>query len=110
MYLRRIGPVALTAVVAIVSAAHAESAARKKAMAKVRAGDDAMVLGDVQRAEKEYRDAIAADGTYLMAHVRLAYVASQQGKDDEAVTLLEEVAQKKGAPADTWQILATIRV
>jgi predicted Zn-dependent protease len=87
----------------------AADAAGAKAERLVKDGDTQVLLGDDAAAEKLYRAALAASPGDATATVRLAFLASRAGHDDEAVRLLEELSARADAPPEAAQILGTVR-
>lgn len=56
-------------------------------------GNAAMQGGNLDRAESLYRQAIAADSSYMPAHYNLGNLLRQTGRHDEALTAYEAAAQ-----------------
>jgi predicted Zn-dependent protease len=84
-------------------------AAGAKAEQLVKDGDTQVLLGDDAAAAKLYREALAASPNDATATVRLAFLESRAGHDDEAVRLLEALSARADAPPEAAQILGTVR-
>jgi predicted Zn-dependent protease len=96
-------------VVAVVCALPLLASAGKGDL-RLKDGDAAVLLGDLDAAEKAYRDAHAAEPGNVTASVRLAYVLGHNGKEAEGVKLLEDLVAGKKAPPEAHQILGTLLV
>jgi tetratricopeptide (TPR) repeat protein len=76
-----------------------------------------LVLGKINRAEQEYvqaeaycRKALAADEGYMEAYLELALVCAEQGKKEEAASVLTRLREKIPAASDTAVYRETQRI
>jgi predicted Zn-dependent protease len=101
----------LGGLVLVVALALAAPAARANARSDqlLKDGDAQVLLGDDAAAAQLYREALAADPGDAQATVRLAFLESRAGHDDDAAKRLEELVARPDAPPEAAQILGAVR-